>query len=594
MQNLKALFPLWPKQHAVSLAAALCAVPLPVLLWMPLFVAAQQAPDAGRLLEQTRPAQPVPQPARSVIDAPAAAPALPLDNTPVAVSRFQFEGNQVISSDKLAELLQDQRGAAVPFGQLRAALSRINAAYAAQGYFLARAVIPRQDLVGSQGTLRIQVLEGRLGKVASNLNAPQQQMANATLAAQGVREGFALRQEPLERSLLLISEMLGGESSASLSPGSAQGSTDVSLQTSPRAKRWSLQISADNAGNRYSGQMRVLGDFNLRDLGTLGDQVQLRSQLAQGMRYASLGYQLPLGHDGLRLDASFSRLTYELCCQFAPLQAEGSVSQWSLGMRYPLILSAVRSLDLEANYSRRHSIDQTLGSANADKTATPLTISIVWNDSSAFAGSLMQNGRLAFTSGKLDQTIAPNPNNPSSYRKFKVDYSALGYVQTNQQWLFRASGQAGLTNLDSSEKFSLGGANGVRGWPAGEASGDSGILLSAEWRYQIVGNKSLTDGGQKADSAPSGGVWALSIFLDAGQITQHKNLWATALAPGQLNSYNLSATGVGLSYASNQRWRISVQAAKGLGRNPGRSSAGLNSDGRRRNHQIWLSATMVL
>jgi hemolysin activation/secretion protein len=125
MQNLNAHFPPWSKRHAVSLAAALCAVPLPVLLWMPLFAAAQQAPDAGLLLEQTRPVQPVPQPARPVIDAPAAVPALPLDNTPVAVNRFQFEGNQVISSDKLAELLQDQRGAAVPFGQLRAALSRI-------------------------------------------------------------------------------------------------------------------------------------------------------------------------------------------------------------------------------------------------------------------------------------------------------------------------------------------------------------------------------------------------------------------------------------------------------------------------------------
>jgi hemolysin activation/secretion protein len=568
--------------RAVAAAAAVVAFPLATL--------AQQAPDAGRLLEQTRPAQPAPQPARPVISAPAAAPALPSDATPVAVSRFQFEGNQAISSEKLAELLLDQRGAAVPFGQLRNALSRINAAYAAQGYFLARAVIPRQDLAGSQGVLRIQILEGRLGTVASNLNAQQQQMADATLAAQGVREGIALRQEPLERSLLLISERLGGEASASLAPGSAQGSTDVNLQAPAAPKRFNAQISLDNSGNRYSGQVRVLADLSLRDAGTLGDQVLLRSQLAQGLRYASLGYQLPVGNDGLRLDAAFSRLSYELCCQFAPLQAEGSVNQWSLGARYPLILSSARSLNVEANYTRRHSIDQTVGTTNADKTATPLTLALAWNDSSAFAGRMLQNGRLAFTSGKLDQKVALNPNTPSSYRKLKADYSALGFVQTNQQWLFKASGQAGLTNLDSSEKFSLGGASGVRGWPAGEATGDSGMLLTAEWRYQFMSSSRNTDAGQSTNSPQNSGVWTFSAFADAGQITQHKNLWATALVAGQPNSYSLSSIGVGLSYTSNQRWNISTQIARGLGNNPGRSAAGLNSDGRSRNTQVWVNA----
>jgi hemolysin activation/secretion protein len=452
--------------------------------------------------------------------------------------------------------------------------------------------------VGNQGVLRIQILEGRLGKVQSNLNAQQQHMADATLTAQGVSEGMALRQEPLERSLLLISERLGGEASASLAPGSAQGSTDVNLLAPATPKRFNAQISADNAGNRYSGQARVLADLSLRDLGTLGDQILLRSQFAQGLRYASLGYQLPVGHDGLRLDAAFSRLTYSLCCQFAPLQAEGSVNQWSIGAKYPLILSAERSLNLEANYSRRHSIDQTVGTTNADKTATPLTLALGWNDSSAFAGRVLQNGKLAFTSGKLDQKIAPNPNTPASYRKLKADYSALGFLQTNQQWLIKASGQAGLTNLDSSEKFSLGGSSGVRGWPAGEATGDSGMILSAEWRYQFMSTLRNDHRGQSPISPQNTGVWTFSAFADAGQITQHKNLWPTALPAGQPNSYHLSAIGIGLAYqspasATSPGWSLSTQLARGLGQNPGRSAADLNSDGRKRNTQLWVNAAVV-
>jgi hemolysin activation/secretion protein len=573
-----------PRLHAIAAAAALAALPFMAM--------AQLAPDAGRLLEQTRPGQPAPQPGRAVVSPPAAAPALPADATPVAVSRFAFEGNKAISSEALAELMKDQTGAAVPFGQLRNALARINDVYAAQGYFLARAVIPRQDLAGNQGTLRIQILEGRLGKVVGSANAEQMNIAQATLAAQGIEEGIALRLAPLERSLLLISERLGGESSASLAPGAAQGSTDVALQTPPQPQRWNARLSVDNSGNRYSGQVRVMADASLRDLGTLGDQVQLRSQFAQGLRYASLGYVLPVGNDGLRLDASFSRLTYELCCQFAPLQAEGSVNQWSLGARYPLILSAERSLNLEANLTRRHSIDQTVGNTNANKTATPLSLALAWNDSSAFNGRLLQNGRFAFTSGKLSQKVAPNPNTPSSYRKLKADYAATAFAQTNQQWLFKANAQAALTNLDSSEKFSLGGASGVRGWPAGEASGDSGAILSAEWRYQFMSTPRSNSAGEKANSSKNSGAWVFSAFADAGQITQHKNLWATALPAGKPNSYTLSSIGVGLSYVSNQNWNISTQLARGLGNNKGASATGLNSDGRSRNTQLWVNASV--
>jgi hemolysin activation/secretion protein len=174
----------------------------------------------------------------------------------------------------------------------------------------------------------------------------------------------------------------------------------------------------------------------------------------------------------------------------------------------------------------------------------------------------------------------------------------LGFVQTHQQWLFKASGQAGLTNLDSSEKFSLGGANGVRGWPAGEATGDSGLLLTAEWRYQFMSTPRSIDKGSSPISLKNQGAWTFSAFADAGQITQHNNLWPTALPAGQPNNYNLSSVGIGLAYqapasATHRGWSLSTQLARGLRQNPGRSAAGLNSDGRQRNTQLWVNTAVA-
>lgn len=136
-----------------------------------------------------------------------------------------------------------------------------------------------------------------------------------------------------------------------------------------------------------------------------------------------------------------------------------------------------------------------------------------------------------------------------------------------------ANGQAAQDNLDSSEKIALGGPNGVRGWPVGEASGDSGAVLSVEWR--------------KALGAQASTGLTFSAFADSGHITQHKNLWATALPAGQPNSYKLSSIGIGLSYQAGRDWSLSAQLARGLGNNPGRNLAtGANSNGRTRNTQL--------
>jgi len=45
-------------------------------------------------------------------------------------------------------------------------------------------------------------------------------------------------------------------------------------------------------------------------------------------------------------------------------------------------------------------------------------------------------------------------------------------------------------NLTSAEKFSLGGATGVRAYPSGEALGDTGYVFQGELRYIIPASRS--------------------------------------------------------------------------------------------------------
>jgi len=135
----------------------------------------------------------------------------------------------------------------------------------------------------------------------------------------------------------------------------------------------------------------------------------------------------------------------------------------------------------------------------------------------------------------------------------------------------------GSKNLDSSEKFLLGGPAGVRGHAVGEASGDSGWLASAELRRDFHLSQGIT-------------TQAL-LFVDHGRVRQHIDPWAGSVMPWTGNSYGLSSAGVGLN-VQGERWTVRSAWAHRLGDNPGRSAAGLNADGQRDNQYLWLQASL--
>ncbi|WP_141715332.1 ShlB/FhaC/HecB family hemolysin secretion/activation protein, partial [Burkholderia ubonensis] len=109
------------------------------------------------------------------------------------------------------------------------------------------------------------------------------------------------------------------------------------------------------------------------------------------------------------------------------------------------------------------------------------------------------------------------------------------------QLLTQFSAQLASRNLDSSEKFSLGGPYGVRGYALGAGSGDQGWQTSAELRYL---------------AAPG---WQVSTFVDTGRVQFNKHRWTD-----ERNTVQLSSLGVGASWFGARR-QVSVTAALPLG-----------------------------
>jgi hypothetical protein len=97
------------------------------------------------------------------------------------------------------------------------------------------------------------------------------------------------------------------------------------------------------------------------------------------------------------------------------------------------------------------------------------------------------------------------------YKKLNLAFSRLQQLGGGYSLLGAVNAQYADKNLDASEKMSLGGSNGVRAYPAGEAAGDQGILARLELRKTL---------GTFGNSVVEG-----ALFADAGRVTINKTPW---------------------------------------------------------------------
>ena len=122
-------------------------------------------PDAGQLLRENEPPTPPPAPGTSRLrvspeeEQPATAP----DGGTILVSGFRFEGNEKVSSEALRRgvpALEQALGTDIGLGALNALANRVTQYYRNQGFLIATAYLPPQEVEG--GIVTIAVFEGKI------------------------------------------------------------------------------------------------------------------------------------------------------------------------------------------------------------------------------------------------------------------------------------------------------------------------------------------------------------------------------------------------------------------------------------------------
>jgi hemolysin activation/secretion protein len=524
---------------------------------------AQTVPNAGSAIrELEKPdfrAPPPPQTVPSLKSAPdLVAPAADsLDGSRIMVKSISITGASSIPVEELSALVLPWVGRELSISELKQAAARITQHYRDMGYLLARAYVPAQK--PQDGAVTIAVLEGKLGalklKNSSRISDERLHAFTVRLAI-----GDAIRSDRLERDLQLVKQLPGvGGVNALLQPGAAVGTTELLVDVLP-GPAIAAAVDADNYGNSYTGRYRLGSTVYVNSPAGIGDQLSLRVQAStHQLYYGRVAYRIPVGSSGLDGGLAYTASSYHLGRQYEALDANGNTQGVSAFINYPFIASQSLMLigSLSAEERRLHDRLDAFSLDNSKSTQVlAATLAATGNgDKTSWSASA------AYTSGKLkiETPSSLEIDEASAHtngRYHKLNYSALGLYRLSGPWsLFGAiSGQFANKNLDSSEKFSLGGAEGVRAYPQGEGVGDEGVLASTELRYAL--------------NPRAWGQMELGGFVDYGAVTINR----APFLPGP-NRRHLSAVGLSMLLSLPEKWQVRGSLARKLGKEAAQSDS---------------------
>ena len=547
-----------------------------LLSLIPILGHAQAAPEAGTLLQQIERQQHVDLPPKSEPQFLPPPVLQSLGGETLVVSSFNFAGNTHLTAKQLEPIVAGFVGHPLSFAELQNAAIAVATAYRKAGWIV-RAYLPQQDV--TRGTVTIQIVEAKFGAVRIEGQTLVSAARMERIVQNAQAPGTAVKADALDRALLLIGDLPGVSAKGRLDQGQNQAETDLVLAVAD-GPRVTGDVDADNGGARSTGLGRVIADASFNSLFGLGDRTDTMLLHSLGSDYERAAYSQPIGSGGWRVGVNASHLTYKVVtAEFAALAARGTSTTAGVEANYPLLRARQENLYFAFSLDNRRFDNKSSGDITSAYTVRSASLGLYGNLFDTFGGGGANNASLSLEQGNLDLGGSPNEGDDALTTHTAGAFHKLHFSAARQQVITdRFSLYAGLSaqtankNLDSSEKFYLGGSSGVRAYPANEGGGTDGVMLNLEARERLPLNFSLTG------------------FFDIGSVEFNKNNNFPGAA--EPNHDELKGVGVTAGWTAGMGFSVKATVARRIGSNPDPTSTGTDQDGSLDKTRFWLQASV--
>jgi hemolysin activation/secretion protein len=466
--------------------------------------------------------------------------------TNLFVQAFRFEGNHAFTDAELGEVTKSFTNRNLASEDLEQARRNVTLFYVGHGYINSGAIIPDQD--PTNGVIVLRVIEGRLSEVRLHGNKwlrdayitnRVDRWAAAPLNLNRLQEGLQLlRQNPNIEQI-----------NAELKPGATPGESRLDLKVKDvQPFRVGLQFDNERPPSVGAYQLwALLADENLTGNSDPFDfRYGIMNAGQNGPEFSGVdnmegSYLLPVTRYDTSVGVHFSRLNTSIFeSPFNTLNISSLTTSYGVELRQPVYQTANQEAALSVGFDWRKNESWLLGlpfnlspgAVNGQMVVSVLNLSQEWV-------SRGQNHVLALRStfnigldvgGATDDGIPGDPNGKFFSWVGQGQY-VLRLFHTQNQFIFRLSGQWTDEPLLALEQFSVGGAETVRGYLENQLVRDRGIVSSVEFRIPLLFNRA------------GDGIVSLAPFFDYG------GAWDVNASPSPTSIYSI---GSGLLYSPNK------------------------------------------
>ncbi|MGE9763021.1 ShlB/FhaC/HecB family hemolysin secretion/activation protein [Pseudomonas sp. PDM20] len=457
----------------------------------------------------------------------------PNDTTRFQVDKVIIRGTTLYAPEAFASLTARLEGHRVTLGEVNAVVAQITQRYRQAGFLLARAYLPEQRL--ENGELLIQVFEGRVNEVklqGDNNKAVQRYADN-------IRQEVPPKSATLERNLLLMNDLSGQQSRATLAASPVEQGTDLIVEN--QVRKYEGFFGFDNRDSRYFGPWQVYGGVGVNDLTGRGDHLGIRAgRSVEGdkMTFFEGQYDLPVGGQG-DVVSFLAQHNDGHADTYSFLDANSSGDTFAVRITRPWVRQRDQTFKTSAAFTwyngKSEYLDDPHNPPSSDDRLRAIRLGASYDFFDGFGGKNLVKAELSkglkiMGASQEDRANPSREGGRTDFTKLQVDAQRLQDLSKiidgmNLYIAGTAQTSFGQTLL-SPEQFGVGGSEFGRGYDPSEITGDKGFAVKAELQYN-----------------------RLHTFRDYAVPTQYYAFWdfgkVWSEEPNWISSESLSSTGFG-------------------------------------------------
>ena len=463
---------------------------------------------------------------------------IPQNEVLIPVKRIDVLGSSILTSVEIESLVVPLQNKSVTLNQLQEVTDKISQVYQDRNYITSRAVLIPQDI--KDGIVTIQVREGslervdvkRAGDLVGRLN--DSYIRDRVLQAGATPLNFANLEDALQ---LLRADPLIGDIRANLTTGS-QANQSILQITVSEAKSFSVRPFFDNYGNTSTGIYRI--GVNLQELNTTGngDSILVGYTRSGSADIYQLNYQYPINSQGGTLGFNFSAGQSPITePPFDSLNILTDSQTYELAYRQPLLRSpreefaigVSTAFENSGSYFGNRSFNfQNFKFDDGRSQSRVLRLSQdylsrdpigAWVLRSTFNIGLNVLGATIRNDGSPDGRFFYWGGQVLRVQRIGTDRDTLAFFRLNMQF----SGD----QLLSLNRFSIGGAQSIRGYRQNQLTGDNGVQASVELQFPVARDEEGLATVKLLPFVEAGTIWNSSGVTSTNQSLIGLGLGAT-------------------------------------------------------------------